>query len=238
MNFNETCVRTRGRKGSAFVLSNHFATNSLGLPEQEIAEEANLAENIRNRTDTCTEMLGRQTNLLAVDFWSIGDTFQVVQEYNMALPDITEAPSMSPVPSASPTDKPSLSPSPSAQPSSTPPVAATETTVEPPPPTVGAAPSSQASDPQFESLAPSGGVVETFMPTTASAQAPVGAPVGQASETFAPVLDGPFTQAPISTPAFDVTPFPTFSEPAPTGTVDSPTLVRSEEEHLFYNGAL
>ena len=124
MNFTETCVRTRGRKFSAFVLSNHFATNSLGLPQQDIAEQVNLAANIRNRTDACTEMLERQTNLLAVDFWSVGDTVAVVQEYNEALPDITESPSMSPIPSASPSSLPTRSPSPSAQPSAQPSTAA------------------------------------------------------------------------------------------------------------------
>lgn len=219
MLFNETCVRTRGRKNSAFMLSNHFATNSLGLPEQDIAEEVNLAVNIRNRTDACTEMLERQTNLLVVDFWSIGDTLEVVQEYNMALPDITEAPSASPVPSESPTDMPTLSPIPSAQPSSTPTVAETQTTVEPPSTTVGIPPSPQAADSLTESLAPtpSGGGVETFMPTYAVApvpiSVPVASPVSQASETFAPTVDSN-TQVPTSPPAVD----------APTGT-DSPTFV-------------
>jgi hypothetical protein len=47
-------------------------------------------------------MLNRTTNLLAVDFWSVGDTLAVVQEYNSLLPDVTQAPSMSPSPSASP----------------------------------------------------------------------------------------------------------------------------------------
>ena len=116
MDFNATCVRTRGRKNSAFMLSNHFATNSLGLPEQDIAEEVNLAVNIKNRTDACTEMLERQTNLLVVDYWSIGDTLQVVQEYNEALPDITESPSMSPIPSASPSVMPTVSASPTTAP--------------------------------------------------------------------------------------------------------------------------
>jgi hypothetical protein len=125
MAFNETCVRTRGRKGSAFMLSNHFATNSLGLPEQDIAEEVNMADNIRDRTDACTEMLQRQTNLLAVDYWSIGDTLQVVQQYNEALPDITEAPSMSPIPSASPSVMPTVSASPTTAPTMQPTTAPT-----------------------------------------------------------------------------------------------------------------
>lgn len=106
MDFNDTCRRTRGNylRGASFVISNHFAnTPPLGLPDIAIAEQANLAENIRNRTDACTAMLNRTTNLLAVDFWSVGDTLAVVQEYNSLLPDITQAPSMSPSPSASPT---------------------------------------------------------------------------------------------------------------------------------------
>lgn len=197
MKFNETCVRTRGRKRSAFMLSNHFATNSLGLPEQEIAEEVNMAVHIRNRTDACTEMLGRMTNLLAVDYWSIGDTLQVVEEYNMALPAITESPSMSPMPSTGPSAAPTLSPRPSAQPTNTETTAPTEAPV-----LDTVAPVLPVFEPMDESFAPSGGAdVDTSMPTGTSA------PVSAASVSPAPVLDlAPVTEtqgtfSPALTPA-------------------------------------
>jgi hypothetical protein len=106
MDFNATCRRTRGKylRTASFMISNHFATSApLDLPDISIAEQANLAKNIRNRTDACTAMLNRTTNLLAVDFWSVGDTLAVVKEYNSLLPDMTQAPSMSRSPSASPT---------------------------------------------------------------------------------------------------------------------------------------
>lgn len=135
------------------MLSNHFAHNAYALPEQAIAEEVNLAENIRYRSDACTELLGRSTTLLAVDFWSIGDTLAVVQEYNENLPAITQSPTSSPVPSANPSQAPNsqyAGPAPTAS-------------TSPPSP----APSVETSSPTIEaSLAPSGQVNATFSPTT------------------------------------------------------------------------
>jgi len=250
MKFNETCVRTRGRKRSAFVLSNHFATNSLGLPEKAIAEEVNMAVNIRNRADACMEMLDRQINLLAVDFWSVGDTLQVVHEYNEALPAITEAPSMSPIPSASPTTAPVP---PTLPPSTAPPVQEPTLAATTPPspapslaPSDGVVPTPDVLETMDESLAPSSEFVDTFLPTGTIApvpvSTPVASPIAQDSETFTPVpspmqvLEDTATFVPSSTTVLDeVTPFSTISEP------DSPTrLERSEQEHkmfkhLFHN---
>ena len=113
MNFSVSCQYSRGLylRTASFVISNHFAEKPpLRVPDESIAEQANLAENIRSRTDACTEMLNRSTNLLVVDFWSVGDTVEVVQEYNSLLPDITQSPTMSPMPSASPTGNPTEEP--------------------------------------------------------------------------------------------------------------------------------
>lgn len=253
MDFNETCVRTRGRKNSAFVLSNHFATNSLGLPEEDIAEEVNMAVNIRNRTDVCTEMLERQTNLLSVDYWSVGDTLQVVQEYNEALPDITQSPSMSPIPSASPTGMPTLSASPTVapivQPTTAPPVEEPTVVdvvdeVTPVPTTFLeglTGPTPQVADPFGESLSPSSEVMDTSVPTGTQTEWPV---AFATTASPAPILAAPVAQGgdtsttgePSVAPVVVDTPIPTFAPSSFSGgeaDFDSPTSSRNEDSHVL-----
>jgi hypothetical protein len=191
MDFNATCQRSRGKYliGASFMLSNHFATTPpLHLPDLVIAEQANLAKNIRNRTDACTAMLNRTTNLLAVDFWNVGDTLEVVQEYNSLLPDITLSPSASPTggtsniessatqqPVALPTEKPTALPT--EQPTALP--------TEQPTALPTALPTSQPiAEGSAETVAPSGISVswEAGMPTDSDADSTF----APASESFAP----------------------------------------------------
>lgn len=208
MDFNATCVRSRGKylTSASFMISNHFGEEPpLGLPDQSIAEQANLAENIRNRTDACTEMLNRSTNLLVVDFWSVGDTLEVVQEYNSLLPDITQAPSMSPSPSASPTGNPIISsPSPTKQP-------------------VALSTSQPTSQPITEAseltATPSVVSLETDMPTALDANS-TSAPVSESS-TSVPSSAAPVDSTSAPTLSIVATPGPSSIEV--TGT-DAPSL--------------
>ena len=80
----KTGIETRE---NTFMLNNHFSNNRLGLPSQGIAEIINAKEFLQNRLEACTEIVGRRTNLLAVDFWSIGDVVDVVNINNAALPE-------------------------------------------------------------------------------------------------------------------------------------------------------
>ena len=98
MNTTHTCTVTRGDHRSAFFIKNQVTQNSLRLPEQELASQANSARNLRIALDACYKMVGKRVNWLAVDFWSIGDVVEVVMEYNKGLgfAPPSEEPSMAP----------------------------------------------------------------------------------------------------------------------------------------------
>lgn len=87
MAFELSCPIKTGKasRPNTFMLNNHFTNNRIGLPSRSIAEEVNTAEALQLRLDACTGIVGRRTNLLAVDFWSIGDTIQIVNENNANL---------------------------------------------------------------------------------------------------------------------------------------------------------
>lgn len=61
---------------------NHFAGSALGLPKPKNARRLNQRDVLEERIATCTEHLGMRPNLIAIDFWSIGDLPAVVQEQN------------------------------------------------------------------------------------------------------------------------------------------------------------
>jgi hypothetical protein len=89
LNATLSCVISRGDASANFVISNHFATalvetplGTLPLPDQNVAAEVNTKANIQNRLDSCQSIFRRNANLLAVDFWSIGDVLEVVDENN------------------------------------------------------------------------------------------------------------------------------------------------------------
>jgi Hint module len=67
------------------MLSNHFASGNFGLPSLDNAKQVNKAAVLQARLDACKTRLGKQTNLLAVDFWSTGDVVQVVNNNNANL---------------------------------------------------------------------------------------------------------------------------------------------------------
>lgn len=118
MAVDETCSVNRGWSDSDFVISNHFATNDQGLPDINEARVTNSAMNLQLRLNACQEKFSTKygqdvINLLVVDFWNIGDTVDVVHQYNSALPAMTDAPSV--IPSSAPT----LSPQPTVTPSPT-----------------------------------------------------------------------------------------------------------------------
>jgi hypothetical protein len=87
MDFEFSCPIKTGKasRPNTFMLNNHFTNNFIGLPSRSIAEEVNTAEALQSRLDACTGIVGRRTNLLVVDFWSIGDTVQIVNENNAKL---------------------------------------------------------------------------------------------------------------------------------------------------------
>lgn len=87
LDFDSSCQRTRGPADAPFMLNNHWAGGGLfGLPDDGVSRDINTANVLSARLDACEQMLGKRTNFLMVDFWSIGDVMQVVNTYNAALP--------------------------------------------------------------------------------------------------------------------------------------------------------
>jgi hypothetical protein len=117
LNVTNTCKITRGDYRNAFFISNHFAGDEQRLPDINVASEVNLAEQLEIRLDSCQEIVGRRVNMLAVDFWDVGNVLEVVTKYNTALGFASVKPSTpgpSPEPSVSlstPARVPSMRPS-------------------------------------------------------------------------------------------------------------------------------
>ena len=65
-----------------FLLINHFAGSALGLPTPRNAKRLNERSVLKERINACTNYLGIRPNMIAVDFWDIGDLPAVVQEQN------------------------------------------------------------------------------------------------------------------------------------------------------------
>jgi hypothetical protein len=86
--YNKSCAVKTGiaSRPHTFMLNNHFSNSRIGLPSRAISEEINQKDFLQARLDACTEIVGRRTNFLAVDFWSLGDVVEVVNNNNAALP--------------------------------------------------------------------------------------------------------------------------------------------------------
>ena len=83
MSYNQSCEIIAGWNATMkFVLLNHFAGSALGLPKLRNAERLNERSVLEERIAACTNYLGMRPNLIAVDFWDIGDLPAVVQEQN------------------------------------------------------------------------------------------------------------------------------------------------------------
>ena len=88
--FDLSCAIKTGlaERENTFMLNNNFSNSRIGLPTRGIAEVINQKDFLQTRLEACTERVGRQTNLLAVDFWSLGDVVEVVNTNNAALPKV------------------------------------------------------------------------------------------------------------------------------------------------------
>ena len=93
-----SCLITRGATTTtgAFLGVNNFVTaNDLDIENQLLtAEITNALDFANQRIQKCSQVVKSQpyrgdgeVNMLFVDFWSVGDIIQVVQEYNEALGD-------------------------------------------------------------------------------------------------------------------------------------------------------
>ena len=73
-----SCDLNRGDAGNQLFLMNHW----LSPASPTSAESANDAEVIRERFSECAELRGRIPNMIAVDFYSVGDLVDTVAELN------------------------------------------------------------------------------------------------------------------------------------------------------------
>ena len=73
-----------GQSTNAFFILNHFLEDI--FPSYEDAEIINQMEILQDRTELCSNANDSKTvNLLAVDFWSVGEVAQFVLEHNKSL---------------------------------------------------------------------------------------------------------------------------------------------------------
>lgn len=75
-----SCDLLRGEQTHPLFLINHWL--STPLPTRTGAQQVNTAEVLQGRVDDCLASAGRKPNLIAVDFYSEGDLFDVVNGLN------------------------------------------------------------------------------------------------------------------------------------------------------------
>jgi hypothetical protein len=75
-----TCAKNRGDFSNELFILNHFISNP--LPDIASAREVNVNPVLANRANECRAESGRLPNFVAVDFYSIGDLFEVVNTMN------------------------------------------------------------------------------------------------------------------------------------------------------------
>lgn len=75
-----SCALNRGSQDNDLFLLNHWLGNP--LPTEKLAAAANAYDVLSARAKQCAQEGGQLPNFVAVDFYSIGDLFQVVNELN------------------------------------------------------------------------------------------------------------------------------------------------------------
>ena len=75
-----SCALNRGVKSNPLFQINHWLSTPLSLPQN--AEEVNPFAVLWPRVEQCRREAGRIPNFIAVDFYSIGDLFRVVDRLN------------------------------------------------------------------------------------------------------------------------------------------------------------
>lgn len=75
-----TCEVNRGDPSNPLFLLNHWVEDP--MPSADLAAEANAYDVLYGRASTCAAAFGRTPNLVAVDWYSEGDLFAVVDALN------------------------------------------------------------------------------------------------------------------------------------------------------------
>ncbi len=75
-----SCAVNRGSPENPLFLLNHWVEDP--IPEEALAEEANTADVLGGRAEECAAAFGHNPTLVAVDWYTAGDLFAVVDELN------------------------------------------------------------------------------------------------------------------------------------------------------------
>jgi hypothetical protein len=82
------CQPNRGASKNPMLLVNHWLRPN-GPPDPEEASQVNSLQTLTNRMTQCIDARRRLPNILAVDFFLIGDTVKVVDNFNAAVAQVT-----------------------------------------------------------------------------------------------------------------------------------------------------
>lgn len=77
-----SCEPNRGDPNNPLFQINHWLSTSLGLPDESRAAEANAYDVLDGRIQACLDEHGRLPTFVAVDFYDVGDLFEVVADRN------------------------------------------------------------------------------------------------------------------------------------------------------------
>lgn len=77
-----SCEAHRGDPDHPLFLLNHWIGDAWGLPSPDFAPDANAFDLLFGRATQCRESRGRVPNLVAVDFYTTGDLFAVIDALN------------------------------------------------------------------------------------------------------------------------------------------------------------
>ena len=75
-----SCALSRGDEANPLFLVNHWV--SLPWPSEEASASVNTEGVLGERAASCAELGGRPVDILAVDFYAVGDLFTVVDDLN------------------------------------------------------------------------------------------------------------------------------------------------------------
>lgn len=76
------CDRNRGSTDNDLFILNHHIYSSIGIPTTDLADLANSNPFFGDRTRQCYQETGQLPNYPSVDFYDIGDIFEVVDNLN------------------------------------------------------------------------------------------------------------------------------------------------------------
>ena len=75
-----TCKKNRGKQSNALFIFNHFLSDPLA--KQSLAKEVNFNPFFIERAKQCQKASGKLPNFVTVDFYEVGDIFEVVRTLN------------------------------------------------------------------------------------------------------------------------------------------------------------